>query len=171
MRRGKIINPINARSQRPGFSRVPGSSNGLTMGRHAGNVGMMEASREKPMRHADPNPTSMARRDAASKAGFEARERGEGDSGFTSYESQTEKNAWLMGWHDSMMQFHKRRMSHFGDAMMAEARRESDLFNEGEWAFKDGKTRKEALGDTAILADKNLIAAGWDHQAARSKSK
>ena len=121
--------------------------------------------------NANPLPNPWDRKDAARKAGFEARERGDSSSGFVKYSSQTEKNAWLAGYRESMVRWHTARLQENESEMLSAAQREGGWFISGEQAFENGLTRDEAIEGISDPSEWRMVEQGWDYAHSQGKGK
>ena len=115
-------------------------------------------------------PTPSARVNAARKAGFEARKNGLSESAFTQYPSETEKKAFLLGWHESMVKFHQARARHYKSETDSEAKREDALFAKGQKFHEDGRTRAEAEESEYEPINWTIVTDGWDCASEKAKS-
>ena len=120
----------------------------------------------------EPLPNPWERMDAARKAGFEARERGDSESDFVKLSSQTEKNAWLAGYRDSMVKWHTARLQENESETLSAAQREGGWFINGEHAFENGLSRDEAIKGIDDPSEWRMVQQGWDYaHAAHAKGK
>ena len=118
----------------------------------------------------DIKPNPRDRKDAARQAGFDARERGEKDTGWLGYTSETEKNAWLAGYHDSMALWHRARAGERESAVQKEAHREGELFIYGQDCFESGMTRDATIDGCEDPSEWTIVGEGWDYAQHESKS-